>query len=74
MKEVITLLDNNGTLYLDDKKVLIYFYDSGDVDTIKTKNPNMDQLFSALYCEREMGNIPSYCNSVFLPCGKKVEF
>ena len=74
MKDAITLLDKNGALYLDDKKVLIYFYDSGDVDTIKTKNPNMDQLFSALYCEREMGNIPSYCNSVFLPCGEKVEF
>ena len=72
----ITLINKDNTLYLPSEpndKVLIYFYDQGDVDTIRADKPNMDHLFSALYGEREMGNIPSDTETVYLPCGKEID-
>ena len=72
MEEKVTLLDENGTLYLPSRKILLVMYPAGDVDTISTKNPNVENLRNALYDAREMGDIPNV-PSVYLPCGKEFQ-
>ena len=65
-----TLIDGNGTLFLPNKTILLVRYASGDVDTISTENPNVENLRNALYDAREMGEIPNV-PAVYLPCGKE---
>jgi hypothetical protein len=52
--------------------VLLYHYPEGDVDTISSKNPNLDHLASALYDCRECGLIPSDTTLAILPDGSTV--
>ena len=52
--------------------VLLYYYPEGDVDTINSKNPNLDHLASALYTSRESGLIPSDTTLAILPDGSTV--
>ena len=69
----ITLIDKNSRLHLPSGEVLICFHSSGDANTINSLNPNLRDLANALYDEREMGNIPSDTNVVYLPCGEKLD-
>lgn len=72
------LTAEDGRLHLNGKLLIVY-YDSGDVDTLPWPIPKKDNywnpekwrkaLVSALYDEREMGNIPSKISDVILPDG-----
>lgn len=63
------LLNIDGDLYLDPEKILLCIYPAGDCDRIRAKNPNQNNLRSALYDARETGELPLDCKSVLLPSG-----
>lgn len=56
-----------------DDFILIYYYPSGDVDTIKFPDFNADHLRGALYDMREQGYFPD-CQAVLLPDGTEFSF
>jgi hypothetical protein len=69
MKTLPKLLNDDGLLAAGDT-LLIYYYPSGDVDTIAWPRPNPQHLRSALYDAREQGIIPNV-PAVILPSGKE---
>jgi len=63
------LLNDDGDLACGDT-LLIYYYPSGDVDTIAWPRPNPKHLRCALYDAREQGIIPNV-PAVILPSGEE---
>jgi hypothetical protein len=69
------LIAKDGSLYLNDS-ILVVRYPEGDCDTINWpfKDKDAENLESALFDEREMGNVPSVTQSVLLPNGTTFTF
>lgn len=54
--------------FSDDHAPLIYFYPSGDCDSVHWPSPNIKHLRGALYDDRETGLIPD-AKAVLMPDG-----
>ena len=82
----ITLIAANGQLFIPNSAIsdelqrewhgnadilIVRRYDAGDCDTIAWPNPDQENLRSALYDAREMGQIPGDTTSVLLPDGSE---
>jgi hypothetical protein len=69
---MIKLIANDGSLYLAPEKILLVRYPEGDCDSINwpfQSKKDVENLESALFDAREMGDVPSDTRAVTLPDG-----
>ena len=74
---MINLIVYEGSLYLAPEKILLVRYPEGDCDSINwpfESKKDASNLESALFDEREMGNVPSDTRFVVLPDGGTFHF
>lgn len=60
----------DGQMLLPDGTPLFHRYPEGDYDSIDAMNPDMDQLYAALYDSRECGEVPNV-SAFILPNGEE---
>jgi hypothetical protein len=72
-----TLINYEGTLYLAPERILLVRYPEGDCDSIPwpfQRKKDAENLESALFDAREMGDVPSDTRFVKLPDGGTFHF